>query len=410
VHSRTAAAVADPSRASADLKRQLGWALRALCLTEIVSWGILYYAFPVLSGDITADTGWSHTQITAVFSAALIAAALSGIPVGRVIHRHGPRWLMTGGSVLASGSIVGISQARSLWLFALAWLVAGVAMAGVLYAPAFAAVTVWFGPDRVRALTAITLVAGLASTVFAPLTAALNAQLTWRGTYLVLAGLLAVLTVPLHLVALRPDWPQLDHVAHVNGRMPGDAVEARREFVLLATGFSLSAIGFYATVVNLVPLLQSRGFSASTAALVLGAGGIGQVAGRLGYAALARRVPVRPRTALVLGIGATTTLLLALVPGPAAALVAASVLAGNARGIATLLQATAVSDRWGVTQYARLNGIFGAPLMVAGAVAPFVGAGLASLLGNYPRAFVCLAVAGLVGAAMTVIPRPQVLR
>ena len=52
------------------------------------------------------------------------------------------------------------------------------------------------GMRRVRALTTLTLVAGLASTVFAPLTAALAGALGWRGTYLVLAGILAVVTIP----------------------------------------------------------------------------------------------------------------------------------------------------------------------------------------------------------------------
>ncbi len=31
--------------------------LVVLCVTEITSWGVLYYAFPVLSGQITATTG-----------------------------------------------------------------------------------------------------------------------------------------------------------------------------------------------------------------------------------------------------------------------------------------------------------------------------------------------------------------
>jgi hypothetical protein len=32
-------------------------ALAALCVTEIVSYGVLFYAFPVLAGDITAGRG-----------------------------------------------------------------------------------------------------------------------------------------------------------------------------------------------------------------------------------------------------------------------------------------------------------------------------------------------------------------
>ena len=32
--------------------------LLVLCLTEITSWGVLYYAFPVLAPSISDDTGW----------------------------------------------------------------------------------------------------------------------------------------------------------------------------------------------------------------------------------------------------------------------------------------------------------------------------------------------------------------
>ena len=41
--------------------------LVVLCVTEIVSWGVLYYAFPVLAPSIAADTGWSVSMITAGF-------------------------------------------------------------------------------------------------------------------------------------------------------------------------------------------------------------------------------------------------------------------------------------------------------------------------------------------------------
>ena len=50
------------------------------------------------------------------------------------------------------------------------------------------------------ALTVLTLAGGLASTIFAPITALLAGQLGWRGTYLVLAAVLAVVTIPAHLI------------------------------------------------------------------------------------------------------------------------------------------------------------------------------------------------------------------
>ncbi|MDX2900777.1 MFS transporter, partial [Streptomyces scabiei] len=165
--------------------------LPALCVTQITSWGILYYAFPVLGSRITADTGWSQAATTAAFSAALLVSAVAGIPIGRILDRRGPRAVMTAGSALGTLALLVIAAAPNLAAFSAGWLLAGLAMAATFYPPAFAALTRWWGPDRVRALTIVTLAGGLASTVFAPLTAALAEHMSWRATYVVLAAIQA---------------------------------------------------------------------------------------------------------------------------------------------------------------------------------------------------------------------------
>lgn len=380
--------------------------LWALCLTEIVSWGVLYYAFAVLGHTIAEDTGWSLARLTALFSAALVVSGVVGIYAGRIIHRHGPRWVMTIGSVLAALALVVIATAPTLPVFAAGWLLAGVAMAGVLYAPAFAAITVWFGPDRVRALTAVTLVAGLASTVFAPLAASLVQHLSWRDTYLVLAAVLAALTIAPHAIFLRPAWPAPapdEPDAHDSG--------SRRShphgFWSLTVAYTAMSICAYAAIINLVPLLRERGYSPTEAAWALGIGGFGQVIGRLGYARLASRVDLVPRTVGIFGVSALCTGILAVAPGPYVVVVAASLIAGYTRGLATLLGATAISDRWGTANYARLNGIFSGPLMAAAAIAPFLGAGLALLPGGFPLAFGVLAGIGAVGTLIAAAERAR---
>ncbi|WP_337993780.1 MFS transporter [Actinomycetospora straminea] len=198
-------------------------ALAALCVTEIVSWGVLYYAFPVLVGAISADTGWSVAAATGAFSVGALVSAGAGIVVGRLIDRHGPRVVMTTGSVVGVLAVVAIATAPTLPLFYAAWALAGLAQAATFYPPAFAALTGWYGEARVRALTTLTLVAGFSSTVFAPLTAALLGPLGWRGVFGVLAVVLAVVTVPLHAVLLTPPWRAHDRVA--GGA--GDADHAR---------------------------------------------------------------------------------------------------------------------------------------------------------------------------------------
>jgi MFS family permease len=368
---------------------------------------VLYYAFPVLAPSISADTGWSIPAVTAAFSTGLVVSASVGIPAGRWLDRTGPRPVMTLGSLLAVPAVAGIATAPSLaWFFA-AWVLAGVAMAGTLYPPAFAALTRWWGPRRVTALTVLTLLAGLASTIFAPLAATLLAHLQWRHTYLVLAAVLAVITIPAHLFGLRGRWPdpepagRHEHVEHAP-----DAIARSRPFLLLVTAVALAAFTAFAVVVNQVPLLIERGMSTTGAAWALGLGGLGQVLGRFGYRHLVAATTVRVRGVVVLALTAAATALLAVLPGPAVLLIAAAMLAGAARGVVTLLQATAISDRWGAAHYGRLNGLLSAPALLATALAPWAGAALAQTLGGYPAVFGLLAGLGVLAAVLAVGTMP----
>lgn len=398
----SATIVARPGSVGPGLRRRV---LITLCLTEITSWGILYYAFPVLSVSISGDTGWSLPMITAAFSLSQLAAALTGIPVGRVIDRVGPRVVMSAGSVLAVPALVTVALAPNPVLFFAGWTAAGVAMGAVLYPPAFAALTRWFGADHVKALMILTLSGGFASTVFAPLTAALVQHTDWRATYLTLAVVLAVVTIPAHLLGLAGPWPDPPIAAS-----PADddhaAVSRSPAFAMLVLASSLGAFAVFAGVFNLVPLLIERGFSPSLAALTLGLGGAGQVLGRIGYLPLITRTSARGRMVGVFAVTAVATALTGWVT-TAFALIAISIGAGVARGITTLVKATAVTDRWGATHYGRLNGLLSAPVVIVMALAPWAGTVLMTWTGSYARAYFVLAViaAAAALAATATVPR-----
>ncbi|TWD12876.1 putative MFS family arabinose efflux permease [Streptomyces sp. T12] len=373
-------------------------ALPALCLTQITSWGIVYYAFPVLNPQITSATGWSAAMTTAAFSAALLVSALAGIRVGRILDTRGPRTVMTTGSVIGTASLIIIATAPNLALFTAGWLLAGLAMASTFYQPAFAALTRWWAPNHVRALTIVTLAGGLASTVFAPLTAQLAGHFSWRHTYLILAAVLAAVTVPAHAFALRGPWPPASLPATAGATATTAVITRSRPFLLLATAMALSAFAMYAVVVTLVPLLLDRGYSPAQAAWALGLGGAGQTLGRTLYAALARRSSPAVRATALVGLGGVTTAAFAFITGPYLLLAVLAVIAGTIRGNLTLLQATAITDRWGANRYGRLSGILAAPTTTASALAPFAGTALAVPLGGYPHLFAVLALASAAAA------------
>lgn len=381
--------------------------LTGLCLTQITSWGVLYYAFPVLSPEIATETDWSTSSITAGFSAALVVSALVGIPVGKILDARGPRMVMTTGSCLAVVGLLILSWAPSLPVFVAGWMVAGVAMAGTLYPPAFAAVTRWYGSRRVFALTVVTLVGGLASTVFAPLTQVLTGYMDWRGVYAVLAVMLAVVTIPVHAVVLRRTWP----AAH-STQAKGEAEYSYRilrsgPYIRLVIGLGLGSLAAFAGLINLVPMLVERGVSPAAAAWVLGVGGIGQVLGRLFYAQLARATTVGVRTVVIFALLAASTAALAIDLTHGLVLMGISLLAGTSRGVSTLLQATAVTDRWGPRAYGRLSGVMSAPIMLAVAVSPWLGAVIAEQLDSFEAMYFILAGIGALAAVLLAFSIPR---
>lgn len=382
-----------------------------LSTVQIVSWGVLYYAFAALQSSITADTGWSGVAVTGAFSLSQFVAGGAGIWVGRHIDAVGPRRVMTAASLVAVPGVGAVALAPTLGVFYLGWALVGVAMAGALYPPAFAALTRWGGARRVRALTTLTLVAGLASTVFAPLASVLDDALGWRQAYLVLLGGLVVITLPLHWWGLDHPWRAAHHPAHHVERSDTVAAVSRSTpFVLLTAANALTALAVFAVVINLVPMLVEAGMSRNLAAVALGLGGVGQVLGRLGYARFAATTSVTSRGVIVLAGVALTTAALALAPASSGLLIGIGMALGLARGIYTLVQATAVTDRWGPASYGALNGILTAPALVAGAAAPFAGAMLADLLGSYADAFLVLAGLAAVAAVLMAYATPRAAR
>lgn len=378
--------------------------LTVLCLTQVVGWGVLYYSFPVALPAIAADTGWSQTGATAAFSAALVVAAVAGVFVGRRIDRHGPRAVMTTGSALASVAVVAVALSPSPAWFLASWITVGLAQSMVLYAPAFTAITRWYGPARTRALLVLTLVAGLASTIFAPLTATLVQHAGWRQTYLVLAALLALTTIPAHAVGLRAPWPPASTLSHAVGG-GWKTIARSRAFLALTCATALGAFAMFAATIHLVPMLTGRGLSPSTAAWALGLSGAGQLLGRIAYGPLAARTTPQVRASVLLAASALTIALVGLLAGPPAALIAAAIALGVARGAFTLLQSTAISDRWGSSAYGVLFGLLNAPATLAMALAPWAAAALTGATGSYPATFALLASTAALAALVALTTR-----
>src|SRR5579862_7501614 len=170
----------------------------ALGLTQIISWGSLYYSIAVLGASMRAELGVSSTTLFAAYSASLLISALAAPLAGRSIDRYGGRAVMSAGSIIAASSLLWIAYAGSVATLFLSWGLAGLAMALTMYDAAFATLSQHAGTSYRTALTALTLMGGLASTVFWPLSLFGVDHVGWRATMLGFAALQLLVCLPLH--------------------------------------------------------------------------------------------------------------------------------------------------------------------------------------------------------------------
>ena len=361
-----------------------------------------------------SDLGASRVAVTGAFTIGMGVAALAALPVGRWLDRRGPWALMTVGSCLGTALMVAWSRVQSLPALYVVWTLMGLALAATLYEPAFGAVVRWFPTrNRDRALTTVTLAGALASTIFMPIAAWLLDGVGWRQALVVLAVILAVLTIPLHAVVLRRQPPRF---AAENTSAPGKARSASRGpgatlsaashtpiFWALAAAFSIANFATTAVTLHLIPYMVQHGWSAAVVAASIGWIGAMQLPGRLLFVAVVGRFGALGVTMAVFLAQALGLALVALAPSLPGGLILVIVVLGAANGMGTLARATTLAEVFGPAHYASISGAVALGANGARALGP-VGASLLYVaLGGYRPVFWALAgalvIVGAVAAA-----------
>src|SRR6056297_1543501 len=145
----------------------------ALGVTQVLGYGSLYYAFPILVPGVAATFGRPEAHLYAVFSAGLLVGGFAAPWAGRLMDRIGAARLMSLGSLLAAACLALVGSAPVFPLWAVGIVLTEIVAVAVLYDAAFAALAQLRSTGARRAITRLTLIAGFASTVFWPLTDAL---------------------------------------------------------------------------------------------------------------------------------------------------------------------------------------------------------------------------------------------
>jgi len=348
-------------------------AVPVLGITQILSWGTIFYTPVLIVPLIAAERHWSMSFAMGGFSVGLLAAGLAAPFVGRGIDRFGGHLVMTVGSLIGALGLFLITHAAGRISYLAVWLVLGVAMAANLYDAAFATLGRIFGIGARAPITALTLAGGFASTVSWPSTHFLLDAVGWRGTYLIYAALLACISAPLHALAL----PRTRYDADI--RADGDAATTKAvlppyglPFILVAAAFASYAFVPSGLSAHLLAIFGRSGIDAGTVVWIGALFGPAQVGARLIEFAFGRNLhPLWvARFALTALLCAFAMLALFGISVPAAA--AFALMFGGANGLVTITRGAVPLALFGASGYGRLMGRLAGPWLLMQAAAPLV--------------------------------------
>lgn len=339
---------------------------------QLLSWGTLYYGITLLAQPISGDTGWSLTDIFGAFSASLLVTALMAVPVGRWLARFGGRLVMSTGSLLAAAAFAVLALSQDLLVFYIGWLLAGLAMSMTLYEAVFSTLRESAGHDFRKAIALVTLVGGLASTLFWPLTHWLVLEFGWRMTTVVFAAAHLFIGVPLHRTLPRRNIQSVSP-APLRTSSP-QQLRASGVIPLLALAFAFATLVTAAISSHVVILLAELHIEEGLAVMLLSLIGPMQVAGRLLELRLSHRISVLALGRIAfLGLALSLLVLYGSVasPWPAFAFV---LLYGAANGVLTVVRGGAPVELLAGSDYASALGAISAPALAARAIGPMLAA------------------------------------
>lgn len=369
----------------------------AVGLGQLLAWASSYYLLAILAKPMARDLGIAPVAVYAMFSAALLLAALLGPRVGHLIDRRGGRRVLQGSNLLFALAQLTLATAQHPAQLALGWLLLGAAMPMGLYDAAFSTLVSLYRSEARGGIVGVTLIAGFASSVSWPLTAALDATFGWRWACVFWALLQLSLGLGLHSFLL-PTGGEGSRL-HAAAAAPSAPPPPRLTLWLLAAAFTCSGFVFAAMATHLPRLLEAVGCSPAAAVAAASLIGASQVAGRLAEAGFLNRLHPLTSARIASGLHPLAALLLGLLGAPVAALF--TVLHGMGVGLMTIVKGTLPLALFGPAGFGRRAGLLEAPSRVAQAIAPLAfGVSLERLGGHVLWISGGIALLGFCGVAV----------
>jgi MFS family permease len=377
------------------------WVVAAFAVTTFISTGVRHAVGPFLK-PIVGDLGLDRASFSAVIALSLFLYGAFMPLAGMALDRFSVRVVTTAGTVLLALSLVLTALVRDFWEFAAVYgVLVPLGLAGTGPVVASGVVARWFSKRRGTALSVLGSASMTGMSLLVPAVTWLILTTGWRTTYMLIAGGVLVLVLPLCLWVVR-DSPEsvglaADGATPRVGATPVERVTAAEALQTLAfwqlagsfftCGFSMSLLSAHG-----IPMLTDHGYSPMFASWALGVLGGSSIGFTVMLGALGDRFGRRPVLAAIYAGRIAIFAGLFLIRDNPVAILAVAVLGGVTMAGTGSMTSALTADIYGRFSVSSVFGLIFLVHQTGSALGSWLAGLLFETTGGYGAAFVAACV------------------
>ncbi|MGG6896638.1 MFS transporter [Rhizobium sp. BR 315] len=357
------------------------------------------YAFSALFPGLSAEFNASRGEIALVFSIAAFLFYALGAIAGPLADRWSTRRLVAAGLIAMAAGYVVASQATSLLGLYIAYGV-GVGLGiGLSYVPVIGAVQSWFQTKRAKASGIATAGLGLGTLLLPFAVAKLIPVIGWRGSFLMLAAVIAVIGPPA-MMLVRRRLANSGANALPPALLSPLTAWSKPGFPLFYLVIVLGSFCIFIPYVHIVPAAHDLGLSLDSGTALIALIGVGNVFGRFVLAGFGDRIGSVRLLALLTAVVAGSFILWAFAAN-FVMLAIFAVIFGAAYGGCVGLYPAVAAELFGTPNIGALLGYLYTGVGIAALLGPTLAGFVFDRTGTYLGPITASAIAAAIAAIFT---------